>query len=241
MVPTLDFAPDGTLATADSDDSVSLWRLPVNAPVWTHFLAPAVDAYDVTFSPDGTRLYAGSHTQTVTLIDPKTGDRMGVIDNLGPTIDGLAVSPDGALLAIGVKTALKVWRADGSEELWSAPANPVRAVVFSPDGQWILSGDQDGAISLWDAKRGGEPQRRLKGHFGTVTGLDFSPDGERLVSSAIDGTVKIWDWRLGEPLLSLSMPSGRMIWSAVFSPDGNTIAAAGGDGVVTLWEAESNP
>jgi WD40 repeat protein len=58
-------------------------------------------------------------------------------------------------LAVCNKIQLSVWLAGGSRELWHAPANPERSAAFSPDGQWIATGDQDGAISLWEVTAAG--------------------------------------------------------------------------------------
>jgi WD40 repeat protein len=153
-------------------------------------------------------------------------------------VDGLAVSPNGRLLAICQKIKLSVWLADGSRELGHVPAAPNRCAVFSPDGQWIVTGDQDGAVSLWELASAGRVHRTLRGHAATVSGVAFHPDGTRLASCSLDGRVKVWDWRAGVELLTLPAPGGGMLWHTVFSPDGKTIAAAGGDGIVTLWQVK---
>src|SRR6185369_15129728 len=107
----------------------------------------------------------------------------------------LAVSPDGRLLALCQKVKLSVRRADDLRELWSTPARPDRCAAFSPDGKWIATGDQDGAVSLWEVALAGRVQRTLRGHAASVSGVTFHPDGSRLVSCSLDGRVKVWDWR----------------------------------------------
>jgi WD40 repeat protein len=232
------FGPDGSFATASADGLVRLWNTSAPDPIWIESLAPATNAWGLAFSPDGRRLYAASQRETVTILDPATGERLHTIGGLGNVVDGLAVSPDGRLLAVCNKIQLSVWLADGSRELWHAPANPNRSAAFSPDGQWIATGDQDGAISLWEVAAAGSVRRRLPGHAASVSGVSFSPDGRRLVSSSFDGQVKVWDWTAGAELLTLPLPAGGQAWHVVFTPDGKTIAAAGGDGLVTLWKTE---
>jgi WD40 repeat protein/serine/threonine protein kinase len=232
------FGPDGRVATAGGDQSVQVWNPATLETTWASSIAPASVAYWVAFSPDGRRIYAASNRDTLTILDSATGKHLGSITGLGEIVDGLAVSPDGRLLAICQKVKLSVWLADGSRELWQVPANPDRCAAFSPDGKWIATGDQDGEVSLWEVASAGRVHRTLRSHSASVSGVSFHPDGSRLVSSSKDGTVKVWDWRAGVELLTLPAPGGGILWHAVFSPDGRTVAAAGGDGVVTLWKTE---
>jgi len=234
--PAVTFSPDGHIASSGRDGMVQAWNPATLRTDWTQSLAPAGEAWWLAYSPDNKRLFAASFAGTVTTLDAATGRPMGKITGfLNPT-DGLAVSPDGRLLAVVQKQRLSVWIADGSKELWQAPASLSRCAAFSPDGKWIATGGQDSLVSLWEVASGGRVRRVLRGHAATVTGVAFSPDGRRLVSSGIDG-VKIWDPSIGAELLSLPL-QGDGAWHVAFSPDGKSIAAAGGDGIVTIWKTE---
>jgi YVTN family beta-propeller protein len=206
--------------------------------LWEQSLKPADEAFWLAYAPDGRRLYVASQTDTIFVLDAATGRRLQTITGLENVLDGLAVSPDGRLLAICQKVKMSVWLADGSRQLWEVPNNPDRCAAFSPDGKWIATGDLDGKVSLWEVASEGRVHRTLNGHAATVTGVSFHPDGSRLVSSSFDGQVKVWDWKAGVELLTLPLPGGGLAWHAIFSPDGKTIAAAGGDGNVTLWKTE---
>jgi WD40 repeat protein len=232
------FSPDGRAATASFDRSVQVWDPATRHMIWQTSLAPALDAYWLVFSPDGKRLYAASQAQTATVLDAATGKRLNTINGLVNVVDGLAVSPDGRLLAICQKAKLSVWYADGSRVFWEAAANPDRCAAFSPDGKWLATGNQDGTVSLWEVSSAGRVRRTLNGHTASVSGVSFHPDGTRLVSCSADGQVKVWELKSGAELLTIPMPGGVNLWHAVFSPDGKTIAAAGGDGTVTLWKTD---
>ncbi len=232
------FSPNGTVATAAADQMVRAWNPATRETLWSRSLAPVEEVYWLAYSPDGKRLYAASRKESVTVLDSVSGNTINTINGLENVVDGLAVSPEGRLLAICHKVKLSVWFADGSKKLWEAAANPERCAAFSPDGKWISTGDRDGGVSLWEVASGGRVRRTLRGHAASVSGVSFSSDASRLVSCGFDGQIKVWDWKAGVELLTLPIPGRGLAWHAVFSPDGKTIAAAGGDGIVTLWKTE---
>lgn len=72
----------------------------------------------------------------------------------------------------------------------------VKSVAFSPDSKLIASGGGDSTVRVWETN-GGKPLAVLRGHEGSVTGLDFSPDGKLLASCARKRLI-VWEvgtWR----------------------------------------------
>ncbi|HQO29070.1 MAG TPA: NACHT domain-containing protein, partial [Accumulibacter sp.] len=65
-------------------------------------------------------------------------------------------------------------------------AGGVSACAWSPDGQRLLSGGDDGTLRVWDAPSGTELWT-LRGHDGWVRACAWSPDGQRLLSGGDDG------------------------------------------------------
>jgi serine/threonine protein kinase/WD40 repeat protein len=113
------------------------------------------------------------------------------------------------------------------------PRSPVWAVGFRPDGKQLASGEEAGAVRIWDF-----PSMRLSrillGHGGLVSGLAWSPDGHYLVTCSHDTTLRIWDVAAGQlacTFLGHTAEARCITWS----PDGTTIASGGSDNVVRLW------
>src|SRR5262245_12881139 len=116
-------------------------------------------------------------------------------------------------------------------DLLTLPVHPLRAwdAAFSPDGTWIASAGEDGAVKIWDA-RTGEVVRPLTGHEDQARCVAFSLDGTRIASASSDRTVRIWEVRTGQ---SLPPRAGhdQGDTGVAFGPDGAGIASPGSDGI----------
>jgi hypothetical protein len=111
----------------------------------------------------------------------------------------------------------------------------VTSVAFSPDGQRLATGSDDGTARVWDAATGAEVLR-LEGLEGQFTSVAFSPDGQRLAIGSGDSTARVWDFATGTEVLRLE---GHESWvlSVTFSPDGLRLATGSADGTAQVWDA----
>ena len=69
----------------------------------------------------------------------------------------------------------------------------VTSVVFSVDGNKVISGSKDKTIRIWEAQTGKAAGEPLRGHFSAVLALTVSADGKWVASGSRDGTLRIWD------------------------------------------------
>jgi WD40 repeat protein len=103
---------------------------------------------------------------------------------------------------------------------------PVYAASWSPDGQWIASGGEDGTVQVWNAGTG-VCITCYRGHTRAVKALAWSPDSRLLASGGDDKTLHLWNATTGEPSTA---PSQHDAWirAVAWSPNSQWIAAASG-------------
>lgn len=111
----------------------------------------------------------------------------------------------------------------------------VLAITFSPDGQFLATGNANCEVHLW---RVSDHQRllTLQGHRGWVRKVAFSPDGKTLVSSSEDGTIKLWSLPDGECQSTLC-ESTDSVYGVTFSPNGRLLANGSKDCTIRIWDA----
>ena len=66
-------------------------------------------------------------------------------------------------------------------------------VKYSPDGQFLCSGDAQGKLWFWHWKTC-KNYRTMKVHDGVCIDLDWHPlDSSKVLTAGWDGTIKLWD------------------------------------------------
>ena len=151
-----------------------------------------------------------------------------------------AYSPDGKLLAVGLKNGDIIVCTTSSWEktrTLSGHRGMVKRIVYSPHGDQMASCGEDETVRIWDVESG-ECRHVLRGHTRKVNCIAYSPQGDRVASSSDDRTVRIWDPLSGECLQTLSGHSSWVLCVA-YSPQGDQIASGGGDHMVRLWDVET--
>jgi len=197
-------SPNGSKGANDKEFGIILWDILSGKRLRTLPLdPPALGMTLLSFAPDGKSLISGQD-RTIRAWDPETGKEVRAMELPGVihTLGSLALRGDGRRLATGVfERKIRIWDLESwSPSLeWNVPAGgEVLSVAYSPDGTFVLSGQTDGAVGVWDAATG-QPVLRLRAKSDTstgwpasVTGVVMSPDGGLLAASTLNGSVTVW-------------------------------------------------
>ena len=113
----------------------------------------------------------------------------------------------------------------------------VNCVIFSSNGEWIVSASYDGTIRIWDAENKTQIRKleEKEGYYNTVA---ISPDSKRIFSGSDDRKVKIWDAENGKLLKSLPGHTGE-VFSVALDANASRIVSGSGDGSIKIWNAVS--
>jgi len=211
------------------------------------------------FSPDGSRLAAGSCGETtdfmcsggrLVVYDVESGAAVQEIYGHSLEVSSLAYSPEGKYVATGTcgnyemklgctQGEIKLWDVETGDCVWTAKGheNWIFSLDFSPDGELLLSsGSWDTTLKMWSVKDG-SPLRTFKGHGLRVDEVKFAKDGKQLVSASLDKTARLWDVETGE-ILRTFRGHDTGVLRARFSPDGKMLMTAGWDHKVKLWSLD---
>jgi len=129
-----------------------------------------------------------------------------------------------------------VWKVSNVEMIFceSSPTS-VNDAVFSPDGEFLVSGDSSGEVQII---RTADWSLQNTYQAGTIVwDLDIGNHGKDIAVTRDDGRITILDIETGEEKYDLFVTGKIRI--ASFSPNGYYIAAGSSAGVVTLWNLET--
>jgi WD40 repeat protein len=112
---------------------------------------------------------------------------------------------------------------------------PIWSCAISPDGSMVVSGAEDGVLTVWDTANGVE-RFRLSGHTAAVRGCAISADGSFIVSAGYDRRARIWDAATGAIRHVLRGHTDGLTDCAI-SADDRFIVTSSLDETLRVWDA----
>jgi WD40 repeat protein/tRNA A-37 threonylcarbamoyl transferase component Bud32 len=207
------FSPDGArLLTSSWDKTARLWETATGKPIGEPIRHENYVSF-VAFSPDGTRVltHAGADSQ---MWDTATGRRVGKAMYADGGLMSVAFSPDSRHVLIGSTHDWQIWDANTGEQTHRVfQDDPITAVAFSQDGDYILTGSVDKSARLKSVGYS------LPNGVKVIPG----PDGQRDIQLPISS--------IGEPMIH-----DDAVTAVAFSPDGAEVLTGSAKGAIRLWE-----
>ena len=235
------FSADGSmLATSGDDGFLRVWNLATGDELMGHEGPSGGQVWGPSFSPDGTLVAAiWTSEGRMRVLDIETGE--SVLEGDGPTapLSGTEFSPSGERLSVlGWDDAAGIIDLETGREVMHLDAS-VRAVAWSPDGDWIATASADTTAKIWDA-RTGEVRFTMSGHIDGLHAVDWSPDSDRIATGSGDGTAKVWQLDESGPREVLTLSSQDLrggVGGVAFSPDGTKLVAGQFiDDAIKVWD-----
>jgi WD40 repeat protein/biotin carboxyl carrier protein len=183
------------------------------------------------------------------VVEPEVrGEQMTALSGHTATINGLAISADGRVLASASDDrTVRLWNV-GTRAYLAALPHPteVTAVTFvqGPDSQRLLSGAGDGRVRLWVPRPGGTPEATpLTGsHEAAIRAIGSNHDGTLCATGGEDRRIGVWDVGAGKLRYwvhareeGLEIAHRGAVTSVHFTPDGHLVSA-GRDNTLKVWQ-----
>ncbi|WP_264051656.1 toll/interleukin-1 receptor domain-containing protein [Mycobacterium parmense] len=233
-------SPDGQQIVTCDGGNIRFWNPRTGQLLAT--IGGGADVSQVTFDRSGNLLAAGRDDGSVAVYDTATRNLhipvmlvKGRDGNPAPAW-AVAFSPDEHSIAVG-SFGVQLWNVDtgaldrairvGSGRIDAV----INVVAFSPDGERVATGRNDGSVQLWEVATGAQLGQTMTGHTAGVTAVAFSPDGGQIATASLDKTLRLWNANVGQAIRG---PADDL----QFSPDGKRVAAAG-DAIVAQWDVAS--
>ena len=286
------FEDSSTLASVAFNGEITLWNVKTSHKSSTQTAGHRAWFPTLAFSPDGTKLVSiGANAvfgpggpsrpivstwiqdDLIRLTDVKTGHELATLQYVRGA-DNLTFSPDGKRVAFSGLGEIGLWNTETGDEQTipladlkaGIPHNipTVSALVFSPDGRWLVSGTKGGKIQMWDVPTGEalvafaaptpteqeKPMRENPMGISaspdrTISALAFSPD-RTLLAVGTHNHIHLLEVNTPNNFLSVSTvhKRGRRIFHdlpepLVFSPDGTILINGNVSGMIQLWDVKT--
>ncbi len=238
------------LVAVTDADQIHIWNVSNFQPVIIPGeKAHTLKAKKVALSPDGT-LLAVLDDVNLQILRIKTGVvlssfdiKEGVQNEFQVKAMSFSIDGDRVFLAGNYNTVAVYDIAARSVQKFYGPepdkSIDIMAIALSPDGNYLVTGNTRGDITLWNARELTYINGPIHAHGDWITGLAFSPNNNMLASASYDGLILIWDTQTLKPTGLPLEGHKNAVLTLTFSPDQKSLISGGSDKAIIWWSLET--
>lgn len=155
----------------------------------------------------------------------------------------MTVNKSGEWLAFGSSKhgQLLVWEWQSESYILKQQGHldSMNSLVYSPDGQKIVTAGDDGKVKVWDVKSGFCIVTFTE-HTSAVSACQFAKKGSVLFTASLDGSVRAWDLIRYRNFRTFTAPSRLSFSSLAVDPSGEVICAGSPDSFdIHVWSVQT--
>lgn len=155
-----------------------------------------------------------------------------------PSIEKAVFSDDGSKIGFKhQKEDASIWSNEGIH-LRSFASTNYADLVFSPNGDQVLTGNRDKTATLWNIDEE-NPVKTFSGHQGIVSSVAFHPDRKHVLTGSADGTAHLFEIETARIMKTFGQTEVSGITAVAFSSNGSRVALGTTKGEITIWDVET--
>ena len=230
---------DETMADENDDDSDMRWRI-----VQRHyFMQGSATVKCAAFHPESNLLVAGFSNGLFGLYEMPDFNNIHKLSISQSNIDFVTINKSGEWLAFGASKLgqLLVWEWQSESYILKQQGHfdSMNSLVYSPDGQRIITTADDGKIKVWDIQSGFCIVTFTE-HTSGVTACEFAKKGNVLFTASLDGSIRAWDLIRYRNFRTFTAPTRLSFSCMSVDPSGEVVAAGSLDSFdIHIWSVQT--
>ncbi len=226
-------------ATGGSDGKLRIYATPKDSPIEVKLGRSWIDR--ARWSPDGSRLAVG-HGKDLLVLNP-AGEIVWQSPPHKSTVCDVTWNPTQPdELAVACDGGAYLWKIGGPEPFarfdWGGAS---LIITWSPDGRWVVTGDQTPSVHLYDVPR--DFPLHIQGYESKVKALAFSSNARRLATGG-SPLVTVWNCtgKTGPENSTPRQLEGHddLCVALEFRPGSDLLVSGGADGRLLVFESEKS-
>ncbi|RSL53080.1 Periodic tryptophan protein 2 [Fusarium duplospermum] len=223
----------------EDDDSDMQWRI-----VQKHFfMQGSAHVRCASFHAETNLLVAGFSNGLFGLYEMPDFNNIHKLSISQNDIDFVTINKSGEWLAFGASKLgqLLVWEWQSESYILKQQGHfdSMNSLVYSPDGQRIITTADDGKIKVWDIQSGFCIVTFTE-HTSGVTACEFAKKGNVLFTSSLDGSIRAWDLIRYRNFRTFTAPTRLSFSCMAVDPSGEVVAAGSLDSFdIHIWSVQT--